>query len=153
MIYSAGIIPFRFNAEINELEFFLGHPGGHGWETKNYWAFLKGQVQDGETWVDAALREFKEESGLVMEDCDTGMLIPLGSVQQNPMKIVIAYGLHYPNIDPSKCVSNLADDGVTQEVDKYSWIPFSRLKSVTHRTHIRFYEALNDMYFRNDSDN
>ena len=63
MIYSAGIIPFRRNNN-GETEFFVGHPGGEMWKNRNYWAFLKGGVEEGETWQDTALREFTEESGV-----------------------------------------------------------------------------------------
>ena len=63
MIYSAGIIPFRRNSK-GEVEFFVGHPGGVGWQWKDYWAYLKGGVEGEETWEETALREFREESGL-----------------------------------------------------------------------------------------
>ena len=74
MKYSAGIIPFRINKETNELEFFVGHPGGYWWKNKNYWAFLKGNVENGENWQETALREFKEESGLSMEDYESQII-------------------------------------------------------------------------------
>ena len=66
MIYSAGIIPFRRNSK-GEVEFFVGHPGGVGWQWKDYWAYLKGGVEGEETWEETALREFREESGLKLE--------------------------------------------------------------------------------------
>lgn len=150
MKYSAGIIPFRVNEEnSNELEFFVGHPGGKFWSHKNYWAFLKGCVEKEESWQDAAIREFKEESGLSMEDCQSQMLIPLGTVQQNQDKIVIAYGLHYPNINPNECKSNLCEDGITPEIDKYQWISWHNLKNVTHHAHLMFYDKLNRMFAEN----
>jgi|GEM_PF-14814 len=120
MKISCGIIPFRKNKN-DELEFFLGHPGGNYKNCRNLWMFLKGAIEDNESWEDTALREFKEETGLTMDGCDSRMLIPLGSVQQNPHKVTVAFGLHYPNIDPDECVSNIADDGITPEIDKYKW--------------------------------
>lgn len=141
MIYSAGIIPFRVNDDTKEVEFFVGHPGGDRWGNKNYWAFLKGHVEKDESWVDAAIREFKEESGLSMESCDSQLLIPLGSVLQNPHKTVIAFGLHYPNINVDECKSNLTDFGYP-EIDRYQWMTFDEIKNVTHVTHIKFYEQI-----------
>lgn len=140
---SCGIIPFRKN-ENGEMEFFLGHPGGNWGNQRELWMFLKGAVEGDETWSDTALREFKEETGLTMEDCESGMLIPLGSVQQNPHKITVAFGLHYPNIDPSKCFSNMVDD-VTPEIDRYRWMTYDEVCKYTHHTHIGFYDQLIDM--------
>lgn len=144
MKISCGIIPFRKNKD-DELEFFLGHPGGNYKNCRNLWMFLKGATEHDETWEETALREFKEETGLTMDECDSGMLIPLGSVQQNPHKVTVAFGLHYPNIDPDVCVSNIADDGVTPEIDKYKWMTYDEVCKYTHHTHQLFYDQLIDM--------
>lgn len=145
MRYSAGIIPFRINNTTNELEFFLGHPGGYGWKNKNYWAFMKGHVEEGETWQDTAVREFKEETGLPLADLRTESLISLGTVQQNSGKVAVAFGLHYPNINPDTCFSNVIEDGVTPEIDAYKWIPYDKLENVTHKSHLIFYEQIKNM--------
>ena len=140
---SAGIIPFRLNRETNEVEFFVGHPGGYGWANKNYWAFLKGHVEEGENWQETAIREFQEESGLTLSDEDKRSLIPLGVVQQNPSKTAIAFGWHYPDIVPENCYSNpIEDDGVTPEMDEYRWVDYNTIKSITHKTHMVFYEKI-----------
>ena len=138
MIKSAGIIPFRMGDK-GEMEFLLGHPGGC---RANYWSLLKGQLEEGESIPDAALREFKEESGLLMFDCKSQMLIPLGSVVQSKKKTVYAFGLHYPNIDPKKCYSNMADGCPWPEIDQYRWMTYDQLKDVTHPTHLAFYRKL-----------
>lgn len=144
MDYSAGIIPFRKNDNGN-VEFFVGHPGGTGWEWRDYWAYLKGGVEGDETWEDTAWREFNEESGLNLNEELKKNLIPLGTSKQNKHKIVIAYGLYYPNIDPSKCFSNLADNGVTPEIDRYAWFTLDELKERTHPMHIEFYKQIIQM--------
>lgn len=141
MKYSAGIIPFRIRKD-GKMEFFVGHPGGNGWKNKNYWAYLKGGVENNESYSDTALREFKEESGLTLEDCESSMLIPLGTSMQNPRKTVIAFGLHYPNIDISKCHSNMADNGECLEIDGYRWMTYDELEKCTHPTHLVFYNKL-----------
>ena len=143
MNISCGIIPFRKN-ENGEMEFFVGHPGGNYPNQRNLWMFLKGAVEDNESWTTTAIREFKEETGLPMDDFDPSMLIPLGSVQQNPHKIAVAFGLHYPNIDPSKCFSNMVDS-FTPEIDRYSWMTYDGICKFTHHTHIGFYDQIMDM--------
>ena len=146
MRYSAGIIPFRINNTTKELEFFLGHPGGYSWKNKNYWAFMKGHVEEGESWQDTAIREFKEETGLPLADLRKDSLISLGTVQQNSGKVAVAFGLHYPNIDPDTCFSNpIEEDGVTPEIDAYRWIPYDKMKSLTHKSHLIFYEQIKNM--------
>lgn len=144
MIYSAGIIPYRINAE-GEMEFFVGHPGGNHWNSRNLWMFLKGQVEDNENWRTTAIREFQEETNLTLPEEVLNNLIPLGSVLQNSHKTTIAFGLYYPDIDPNNCVSNMADDGSCREIDDYQWMTYDKLKDVTHCTHIGFYEQLMSM--------
>ena len=139
MQYSAGIIPFRINNDGN-MEFFVGHPGGKKWEKQNYWAFLKGGVEKDEDWVHAALREFNEESGMLIKN--EHILIPLGSTLQNPKKTVIAYGIYYPELEPNKCFSNIADNCTHPEIDKYKWMEYEEIINCTHKKHIIFYEKL-----------
>lgn len=141
MEYSAGIIPFRRNNN-GDLEFFVGHPGGVGWQWKDYWAYLKGGVEGEETWEETAIREFKEESGLPLTNIKKTDLVPLGTARQNKRKIVIAFGLYYPNIEPNTCFSNMVDNGLNPEIDKYAWMTLEKLKKVTHPTHVHFYEQL-----------
>lgn len=140
---SCGIIPFRKN-ENGNLEFFVGHPGGNYPNQQNLWMFLKGAVENNESWVDTALREFKEETGLELKGITENNLIPLGSVQQNPHKIVVAYGLEYSDIDPDKCYSNFTDEGIP-EIDKYRWMEYDDICRYSHHTHIGFYDQLVDM--------
>ena len=145
MVYSAGLIPFRENETTGEIEFFVGHPGGPYQTAKDIWYFLKGGVERHESWDEAAIREFKEETGLPMDDCESSMLIDLGTTQQNSYKRVVAFGIHYPNIDPNKCVSNFCEDGIHREIDRYAWMTYRDLKPLTHPTHLQFYEQLLEM--------
>lgn len=140
-MYSAGIIPFRKN-ENDEIEFFVGHPGGVGWQWRDYWAYLKGGVEEGEEWIDTACREFSEESGIPLEEINKEDLIPLGTSKQNKKKIVVAYALYRPDINPDECFSNMADNGLTPEIDMYAWMTFDELKDKTHPMHICFYEQI-----------
>lgn len=145
MKYSAGIIPFRISDDTNELEFFVGHPGGFGWQHKNFWMFVKGHIENNESKIETAIREFKEETGLSLSDVTTDMLIPLGTVLQNQNKTVIAYALHYPHINPDECYSNLIEGGDEPEIDGYQWISYENIKKVTHPTHLIFYKQIFDM--------
>lgn len=65
---SAGLLMYRFQDRINKkgLEVFLGHPGGPFWSKKDEgaWDIPKGEADDGEDLLDAAMREFEEETGI-----------------------------------------------------------------------------------------
>lgn len=143
MIYSAGIIPYRKN-DNGEYEFFLGHPGGESWSKKDYWALLKGETERGETFKATAIREFQEESGVILTKEEKERLWPLGQIRQNRRKIVIAYALEKGDIDPSKCFSNLVYGYNFPEVDKYQWIPFSEIESKTSEKYAIFYKKINE---------
>jgi predicted NUDIX family NTP pyrophosphohydrolase len=86
---SSGILLFRRTAE---LEVLLVHPGGPFWAKKDLgaWSIPKGEHDDAEESLDAALREFEEETGTKPE---VGELIDLGTVKQKSGKVVQAYAL------------------------------------------------------------
>ena len=60
---SAGILLYRMTE--NKLEVFLVHPGGPFWKNKDVgaWTIPKGEFDGDETALDAAVREFREETG------------------------------------------------------------------------------------------
>jgi len=137
--HCAGIIPFRINDE-NQIEFFVGSP----YADCRYWAFLKGHIEYGESSVDAAIREFEEESGLQLRNSDSYLLIPLGTVRQSILKTVAAYGIHWPKIQPEQCYSNLTANGKS-EIVAYQWLTLEQLAPVTTQSHLIFYKRLTEM--------
>jgi predicted NUDIX family NTP pyrophosphohydrolase len=61
---SAGILVYRRQGQ--RPAFLLGHPGGPLWGRKDLgaWMVPKGLIEPGEAPIDAAVREFEEETGL-----------------------------------------------------------------------------------------
>jgi predicted NUDIX family NTP pyrophosphohydrolase len=84
---SAGLLMYRIRD--GQLEVFLAHPGGPFFEKKDdgYWSIPKGETEPGEDLRAAAIREFKEETGLEPR----GSFIELGTVKQKGGKIVQAW--------------------------------------------------------------
>ena len=72
-------------------EVLLGHPGGPLWRRRDLgsWSIPKGQVEPGEAPLDAALREFAEETGLSVE----GVLRPLSPIRQKGGKQVLCWAV------------------------------------------------------------
>ena len=76
-------------AALAGLEVLLAHPGGPYWAGRHVgaWSIPKGGVNSGETPLEAAQREFREETGF-----DTsGPYLALGSVRQRSRKTVHAW--------------------------------------------------------------
>ena len=84
---SSGLLLFRRPAR--GIEVFLAHPGGPFWTKRDVgaWTIPKGLVEEGEDLLDAAIREFGEETGIV----PAGPFIPLGAVTQKAGKTVHAW--------------------------------------------------------------
>lgn len=70
------------------LEFLLVHPGGPFFARKDdgAWTIPKGLVDPGESPLEAALREFTEETGFAAPPND--VLVPLGEIRQKGGKRV-----------------------------------------------------------------
>jgi len=98
---SGGILPFRF--QDNHLEVLLVHPGGPLWAGKDdgAWSISKGLFEENESPLDAARREFKEETGFEVD----GVFIELGRIKQPSGKIVFAWAVE-KNLDERRIVSN-----------------------------------------------
>ncbi|MEO8483139.1 MAG: NUDIX domain-containing protein [Acidobacteriota bacterium] len=97
---SAGLLMFRRTA--GEVEVLLGHPGGPFWAAKDHgaWTILKGGLHPGESALDAARREFTEETGFG----STPPFLELGSIRQLSGKIVHAWAFE-GDCDPAALVS------------------------------------------------
>lgn len=96
---SAGILLFRGSG--SRLEVLLVHPGGPFWAKKDLWGIPKGLIHSGEDPLDAARREFEEETGFTVD----GKFLPLGEVQQKSGKIVRAWAVR-GDLDADKIQSN-----------------------------------------------
>ena len=84
---SAGLLLYR-RAQ-NGLELFLAHPGGPFWKDRDAgaWTIPKGIIDQDEDPLDAARREFAEETGIEPH----GPFIPLGSIRQKAGKTIHAW--------------------------------------------------------------
>ena len=98
---SAGLIMYRRRDHGPEV--FLVHPGGPFWAKKDLgaWSIPKGEYLEGEQPLEAAKREFQEETGFPVAE----PFVDIGSVRQTGGKIVTAWAFE-GDCDPSRMISN-----------------------------------------------
>jgi predicted NUDIX family NTP pyrophosphohydrolase len=98
---SAGLLMYRMKKQ--SLEVFLVHPGGPFWVKKDIgaWSIPKGLLNPNEDPLEAAQREFEEETGFSI----SGHFIPLSPVKVKSGKVIKAWALE-GDCDPSEVRSN-----------------------------------------------
>jgi predicted NUDIX family NTP pyrophosphohydrolase len=153
---SAGIVLFRRRSE--GIEFFLVHPGGPFWKNKDAgaWSVPKGEFNDNEYPLAAAIREFEEETGTIIE----GDFIQLSPVKLKSGKTIYAWALEN-DIDPVSFRSNLFEmewpphSGKKQEfpeIDKAEWFSLEQVFNKINTSQVALIEELISMLFpRNES--
>lgn len=97
---SAGLVMYR--RRDGALEVLLAHPGGPFWQARDAgaWTIPKGGLNEGEAPLDAAIREFHEETGF--DGCPP--YLPLGQITQKSGKVVHAWAFD-GTCDPAALVS------------------------------------------------
>lgn len=123
---SAGLLLYRRGA--GGLEVLLAHPGGPYFVRKDEgsWTVPKGLVEEGESELETALREFEEETSFRI---DAAEALDLGEVRQKGGKLVHAWACG-GDCDPERMVSNTFEcewpprSGRVQrfpEIDRIAW--------------------------------
>jgi len=87
-----------------DLQIFLAHPGGPLYQSKDdgYWTIPKGEPPENEPLLNAAMREFEEETGIKPR----GPYIDLGSIRQKGGKIVYGWAFEGGDEGPQPIRSN-----------------------------------------------
>jgi len=138
---SAGLLLYRRSA--GETEVLLAHPGGPFWKAKDAgaWTIPKGQIETTEEPLEAARREFAEETGL----SPAGPFLPLGNVRQKAGKVVHAWAVE-SNADPAQLRSNLVTpaDGRQPfpEIDRYAWFTVDEAKQKLNPAQVELVDRL-----------
>ena len=149
---SAGLLLFRKNK--GDLEVFLVHPGGPFWKNKDEgaWSIPKGELNEDEETLPAAIREFFEETGLLV----SGHFIPLNPVQLKSGKKVFAWALE-KDIDADNIFSNNFEmewpprSGKMQsfpEVDRGEWFTVAQAKKKINGGQLDFLKKLENKISR-----
>jgi predicted NUDIX family NTP pyrophosphohydrolase len=147
---SAGILLHRSGADGREV--LLVHPGGPFWAKRDdgAWSIPKGEYDDGEEPMAAALREFEEEIGSALEA--VGELVDLGDVRQRNRKVVTAWAAE-GDVDASAVRSNTFTiewpprSGRQQEfpeIDRAEWFTLARAREKLIEAQTAFLDRLEE---------
>jgi predicted NUDIX family NTP pyrophosphohydrolase len=101
---SAGILLFRRNPT---LQVYLVHPGGPYFEKRDegYWSIPKGGIEEGETELQAAIRELEEETSVNLSSIPADMFIDLGEIRYNSGKRIHIFAYEFEQEVPFKSIT------------------------------------------------
>ena len=145
---SAGILVYK--KDKNDIKVLLCHPGGPYWENTHLhsWGIPKGELDKNEKVKEAAIREFKEETNLeIDEDIDF-----LYSKKVSNNKLVTIF-IKEHDLDLSKCKSNtftLEWPKNSKEIkefpenDKFEWIEIDKAYELIFYQQIIFLDKLKE---------
>lgn len=149
---SAGLLVYRRRSLDLEdaLEVFLVHPGGPFWAKKDLaaWSIPKGEYEEGEPPLEAALREFHEETGFAV----SGDFLELGTIRQPSGKLVVAWACA-GDFDPAHLVSNECEIEwpprtgrriLIPEVDRGAWFSIAQARTHIFESQQEFLDRLHD---------
>jgi len=137
-----------YRRQPHHVEVFLVHPGGPFFAKKDHgtWTIPKGEYLEDEQPLEAAKREFQEETGFPISE----PFLDLGSIKQAGGKIVAAWAFE-GDCDPSKMISNLCEvewpprSGRLIEIpeaDRGAWFSIDEAKARIKSTQIPLLDRL-----------
>jgi predicted NUDIX family NTP pyrophosphohydrolase len=150
-IRSAGILLYK-RGDDSDLQVWIAHMGGPFWARKDAkaWSIPKGEYNDGEDPLVAALREFEEEIG---ERAPAVSYARLGEFRQSSGKLVTAYAGE-TDFRPARIVSNTfplewpTGSGKLQdfpEIDDARWVTIEEARSKLVRGQLPILTSLDNM--------
>ena len=140
---SAGLVIYRVRDGVRE--FFLVHPGGPFWAKKDEgaWSIPKGEIEGEEEPLEVARRELAEETGFSV----VGPFQPLGTVKLSGGKLIHAFAVVAPDLDPASIRSNTFEiewpprSGLRKqfpEVDRAAWFDGTTAQQKIHPVQAAF---------------
>ena len=136
---SAGLLLYRHKD--GALDVLLVHPGGPFWAHKDEgaWSIPKGEFEPGEDPLDAARREFTEETSLSA----AGDFVPLKPLKQPSGKVVHAWAVK-GDCDPARVRSNtfVLKGREYPEIDRAAWFGLAEARKKILRGQVGFLDEL-----------
>jgi predicted NUDIX family NTP pyrophosphohydrolase len=141
---SAGILLHRAGSGGREV--LLVHPGGPFWAKRDdgAWSIPKGEYDDGEEPLAAALREFEEEIGSALGH--VGELVELGEVRQRNRKLVTGWaaGAVRSNTFTMEWPPRSGRTQEFPEIDRAEWFTLARAREKLIEAQAAFLDRLEE---------
>lgn len=124
---SAGIIVYRVDDYKKRTYLLLQYPG-------KYWDFPKGKLENNEKWIDAAIRETKEETNLdnlvIEEDFEHSYSYIFNDFKGNKIEKTVVFFIGKAEINTQVTLSY-------EHVD-YLWLPYDQARMQIYFQSVRF---------------
>jgi len=134
MKQAAGLLLYR--RQMDYLEVLLVHPSG-SYNRKAPWSLPKGLPDEGESLLDAAIRETREEAG-VSAEVHRDSLVPLGHIDYTrSRKRVHAFALEVP--------PDAAPHPTSWEIDRVEFFPLEEARQLIHHDQRPFLDRLEEL--------
>jgi predicted NUDIX family NTP pyrophosphohydrolase len=134
MKQAAGLLLYRRKADV--LEVLLVHPSGN-YNRKAPWSLPKGLPDEGESLLDAAVRETREEAG-VSADAHRDALVPLGHIDYTrSRKRVHAFALEAP--------ADVNPHAASWEIDRVEFFSLEKARGLIHIDQRPFLDRLQEL--------
>ena len=137
-----------FRRRDSNLQVFLVHPGGPFWKKRDAgaWSIPKGEYQEGEDPLEAAKREFEEETGFKAQ----GEFITLGQTKQSGGKVISAWAFEgdcsrtevRSNTFSMEWPPNSGHKNEFPEVDRADWFELSEARTYILKGQLVFLHRL-----------
>ena len=145
---SAGILLFRRSG--GQVQVLLTHPGGPFWRSKDSgaWMIPKGAIEEGETALEAAIREYEEELGSPL----AAVPFRLCTIRQKAGKIVETFAAE-GDFDPAGLSSlefemewppRSGERASFAEIDKAEWMTMAQARLRILPSQLPILDALED---------
>jgi predicted NUDIX family NTP pyrophosphohydrolase len=109
------------------------HPTNASWKQ---WSIPKGKCDKDETYLEAAIREVKEETDINLKKYK-GKIVPLGkSKYKNRKKILHAFVFKYKGTIKKKLKCKTLVNDKFPEVDYFKWVTFDEALQCIHHTQV-----------------
>lgn len=148
-VIAAGIFIGRNNGKI-----LICHPTNH---EPDVWSIPKGKVEDGETLLEAALRETFEETNVYLASNDNFIVYNLPPKTYRHKKKMIHPYLFLETQDSEmdwdkqviQCNSNVPDErGGFPEMDEYKWATIEEARELLHETQVACLDEIRDIMYK-----